>query len=134
MRIILLFIVPAFLCCKLLAQAPTATLVGRILDRSQAAIPGVAVTVRSVDTNQIRAAQTETDGEYTVSNLTPGLYEVTMTKTGFKSVHETKLELQAGQIARVDIHLEIGQVTETLEVKAETLLLSTEVSSRGAVI
>ena len=117
-----------------LAQAPTATLVGRILDRSQAAIPGVSVSVRSVDTNQVRAVQTEDGGEYTVSNLSPGFYEVTITKSGFKSLRETKLELQAGQTARLDSHLEIGQVTETLEVKAETMLLNTETSSRGEVI
>jgi outer membrane receptor protein involved in Fe transport len=116
------------------AQAPTATLVGRIVDASHAAIPGVEIKVRQLDTNAIRTAQTDELGEYTVSALAPGFYEVTFDKAGFKKVIEQKLELQADQSARVDLELTVGAVTEAVEVSAETTLLNTETSSRGDVV
>jgi hypothetical protein len=116
------------------AQAPVATLVGRIVDASHAAVPGVAIKVRQVDTNLVRTAQTLSDGEYTVSALQPGFYEVTFDKAGFKTVTEKKLELQADQTARLDVELAVGAVTEVVEVTATTPLMNTETSSRGDVV
>lgn len=116
------------------AQAPTATLVGRIVDASHAAVPGVAIKVRAVDTNMIRTAQTTGEGEYTVSALVPGFYEVSFDKAGFKSVTEKKLELQADQTARLDLELAVGAVTEKIEVAAIVPLMNTETSSRGDVV
>ena len=116
------------------AQAPTATLVGRIVDASHAAVPGVAIKVRQVDTNAVRTAQTTAEGEYTVSALASGFYEVTFDKTGFKSVTEKRLELQADQTARLDIELAVGAVTEVVEVTAVLPLMNTETSSRGDVV
>src|SRR5580693_1090854 len=116
------------------AQAPTATLVGRIVDASHAAVPGVAIKVRQVDNNLVRTAQTTGEGEYTVSALAPGFYTVAFEKAGFKSVLDQKLELQADQTARLDIELAVGAVTETVEVTAKQPIVNTEVSSRGAVV
>src|SRR5579863_4659213 len=83
-----------------LAQTPTATLVGRITDSSKAGIPEVSVKVRNLDTNDLRTVQSHGDGEYTIANLEPGFYEITLEKSGFKQARESRLELQVGQTAR----------------------------------
>jgi outer membrane receptor protein involved in Fe transport len=116
------------------AQTPSATLVGRITDASHAGVPAANIQVRNVNTNESRTAQSQFDGEYTVSNLSPGTYEVTVDKTGFRRLHESNLELQVEQTARLDAQLQVGATTETVEVKADVPLLNTETSSRGDVI
>src|SRR5258708_2428719 len=116
------------------AQTPTATLVGRITDASHAGVPAATIQVRNVNTNQLRTAQSQADGEYTVSNLTPGVYEVVIDKPGFKQLRESNLELQVEQTARLDAYLQVGAVTETVEVTADVPLVNTETSSRGDVI
>ncbi len=116
------------------AQTPSATLVGRITDGSHAAVTGATIQVRKVNTNESRTAQSQFDGEYTVSNLSPGNYEVIIDKAGFRRLHESNLELQVEQTARLDAQLQIGTTTETVEVKADVPLLNTETSSRGDVI
>src|ERR1035438_8493105 len=116
------------------AQTPSATLVGRIVDASKAGVAAAAVRVRDVNTNEIRSAQSQPEGEYTVSNLPPGTYEVTIDKAGFKQVHESSLELQVDQTARLDVQLEVGAVTQSVEVVASVPLLNTESFSRGDVV
>ncbi len=116
------------------AQTPSATLVGRITDASHAGIAGATVQVRSVSTNELRTTQSQADGEYTISNLQPGGYEVTIDKAGFKQLRESNLTLQVDQIARVDAQLQIGAVMQTVDVKADVPLMNTENFSRGDVI
>src|SRR4051812_2781535 len=116
------------------AQTPSATLVGRIVDPSSAAVVGASVRVRNVDTNDTRVTETKVDGEYTVAALAPGNYEVTVEKDGFKLLRQEQLILQVGQIARVDGVLQIGAVSQTVDVEATVPLVNTETSSRGDVI
>jgi hypothetical protein len=84
------------------AQSPTATLVGTVRDGSGASIAGAAIGVRNVETGEIRNAQSQPDGEFTVPNLPPRKYEVTIAKTGFRTLRETSLELKVDQGARLD--------------------------------
>jgi hypothetical protein len=116
------------------AQTSSGSLVGRVTDASQAAIAGAAIQVRDVATNQMRTAVTQADGQYTVSNLPAGFYQVTIDKSGFKQVRENNLELQVEQVARLDVQLEVGSVSETVEIKASVPLLNTETFARGDVI
>ena len=116
------------------AQTPTATLVGRIVDGSQAAIVGATIRVRNVDTNDIRTAQSQVDGEYTVSTLPPGNYQVIVEKEGFKQLREQNLELQVDQTARLDAQLQIGALSQSIDVEASVPLLNTETSAKGEVI
>jgi hypothetical protein len=116
------------------SQTPTGNIVGRVTDSTRAAVPGASIKIRNVNTNLTRTAQSQDDGEYTVSNLEPGTYDVVFDKAGFRQVHESGLELQVDQTARMDARLEIGAVSETVEIKADTTLINTETSSRGDVI
>src|SRR5215510_3373197 len=117
--IALLLVEALVLSCLGVAQAPTATLVGRVTDASHAPVPGAKIQVRNVNTNEIRTAQTGAEGEYTVSNLPPGLYDVIIGQAGFKLLREAKLELKVDQTARLDAQLEVGSVSEAVEVTAQ---------------
>ena len=116
------------------AQTPTATLVGRVTDPSGAAIPSAELRVRNAVTNDVRQARTSATGEFTVPSLAPGRYDITVEITGFRTLRQEGLELQVDQVARVDLKLQVGAVSESIEVKAEAPLLNTENASKGEVI
>ena len=116
------------------AQAPTATLVGEVMDPSKAVIPGATVTIRDVATNLTRTVQTGPQGEYTISNLGVGHYDVSISKAGFNKLEKTGLELTADQTARLDATLEVGTSVQIATVTADVGLLNTETSTRGDVI
>jgi hypothetical protein len=81
-----------------------------------------------------RSAKTDSTGQYTVSNLAPGNYEITISMTGFNQLKESNLELTADQTARLDAVLQIGTTTEAVNVSADVGLLNTETSSKGDLI
>ena len=87
------------------AQTPSATVLGRLLDPAGAAVAGASVRVRNVDTNEIRTAETQGEGEYSIPALSPGNYELVVEKAGFKLLRQEHLVLQVGQAARVDATL-----------------------------
>src|SRR5579864_8239321 len=101
----------------LVAQQLTATLVGRVTDAAHAVIPDANILVRNVDTNQARTGKSNAQGEYTISELAPGFYDVTIDKSGFKQLRETRLELKVDDVARLDARLEVGTVSESVEVR-----------------
>lgn len=110
------------------------TVTGEVKDSSGAAIADAQVLVRNTATNGVRVATTNEDGVYTIPALVPGMYDVKAEKTGFKTATRTGIELQVQQTARIDFGLEVGQVTETIEVSAAAALLTTENATVGAVI
>jgi hypothetical protein len=118
----------------MLGQAPTATLVGQVVDPTKANISGATVAVRNTATNETRTIKTDSVGLYTVSNLAPGLYEVTISAVGFNQLKESNLELTAEQTARLDATLQIGATTESVTVSADIGLLNTDTSSKGDLI
>src|SRR5499426_37299 len=117
-----------------LAQTPTATVTGQARDASGAAIPGVRVSARNVQTNIERSAVTSESGDYTIPLLNIGEYRVSVEKQGFKKAVQTGLTLQVDQKARLDFTLEVGQVSESVEIAAVTSLIQTDSASVGTVI
>lgn len=117
-----------------LSQAPTATLVGRVVDQSDAAIVGATVVIRNTGTNQMRTTQTGTDGEYTISDLPAAVFDVTITMQGFETLHQTNLELSPDQTVRLDETLHVGAQIATVSVTADVGLLNTDTSSVGDVV
>jgi hypothetical protein len=130
----LLFVALCVFAALVGAQTSSATLVGRVTDVSHAPVSGATVTVRAVTTNETRTAQSQDNGEFTISDLQPTVYEVFFDKSGFKQLIEKNLKLEVGQTARLDAQLQIGAVMQRVEVEAEVPLLNTETSSRGDVI
>src|SRR5215467_9653762 len=117
------------------AQNPTATLVGTVRDGSGAVVLDASLELHNTDTGEIRKTLTADKGQFTIPNLVPGPYEITVTKPGFRSVRETNIELQMDQVARIEIKLEIGTIAQTVEVNAvATPLISTENGTKGEVM
>ena len=116
------------------AQAPTSGIVGRVLDPRGATVAGAGIRVRSIQTNQVRQASSDEKGEFTIPNLAPGPYELTISKDGFRTVKETNLALEIEQVARLEFQLQLGMVSESVEVTAAAPLINTEDASKGDVI
>jgi hypothetical protein len=116
------------------SQTPTATVVGTIEDPSGASLPGVKIQIQNIDTGEIRAAVTEIEGEFAVTNLAPGTYSFVGEKPGFKKIHEAEFELEGDQTARFEFKMTVGDVSESMEVRADVPLINTENATRGDVI
>jgi len=117
-----------------MAQQTTATIVGAVTDPSGSVLPGVEIRVRGVDTNLIRETKTDGSGNYTIPFLPSGRYESTAKARGFRTNNVSVFQLEVGQTARIDLKMEIGDVTESVQVTADTAALQTENATVGAVI
>lgn len=118
----------------LLAQEFRATISGHVFDASRAAVPNAKVQAVNVATNETTTATTDTSGAYTIPILRPGNYTVTATASGFKQYVRENIVLEVAKVAGIDITLEIGAVTERVEVTAQAALLETQSASRGGVV
>jgi hypothetical protein len=117
-----------------MAQSPTATLVGTVRDPQRAVIVGAEINVRDLNTNAIRIAKTDAQGEYTISGLDPGTYDVIISKATFKEVENPTITLEAMQSARFDATLPVGSVNQEVVVNTEVGALNTENGEKGDVI
>jgi hypothetical protein len=117
-----------------LAQSTTAQITGTITDPSGAAIPAAQISVASDSTGLSRQTNSGTAGTYTVALLPPGVYRVTVVHDGFKPVTRSGVELQVDQVARLDFALQVGSMSERIEVTANAPLLDSDTSSLGQVI
>ncbi|MCC6588560.1 MAG: TonB-dependent receptor [Bryobacterales bacterium] len=117
-----------------LAQVPTAVLTGIVKDHSGAVVPSVKVTAINTGTNLSREAVTDSSGTYRIAALNPGPYRVEAEAAGFKKATVSNLVLEVGLQARVDIDLQVGEVTQTLEVAGAAPLINTESNLIGGVI
>jgi hypothetical protein len=97
-------------------------------------VPGAAVTITNVDTGIARDAVTNASGRYQAQNLPVGSYQVEASFTGFKTVTRRGITLTVGQTARVDLALELGAVTEMVEVVGEAPLLETQDAVIGGLV
>lgn len=116
------------------AQEFRATISGRVLDATGAFVPNAKVVATNVANNETNEATTNTSGAYSIPFLRPGEYKVTVTAAGFKQATRENLILEVGRIVGVDITLEVGNVTESVNVVAETALLETQTASRVGVV
>lgn len=116
------------------AQVGTATITGRVTDPTGAAVPAVEVVVTSLETNFRYNAVTNTEGLFRVQSLQPGKYRVSFTAAGFKSVVRDSLDVRSGDTLPLDVSLEVGNVSERVEVTGRAPLLETETSATGTVV
>jgi len=114
------------------SQEVTATIVGTITDQSGAAVSGAAVKANSVDRGTSYSALSNDAGLYRISELPAGSYTLTVGRAGFSTVSHDQFVLEVNQVARIDLALKVGQVTETVEVTGAAPVLekdSTQVST-----
>ena len=109
-------------------QTGLATITGTITDQTGAAVPNAPVVVKSLDTGTTFQGASSSTGNYTVTQLPVGDYELSVTVSGFKKYTHTNFHLAAGQTLGEDIGLQVGQSTESVTISAEASLLQTESS------
>src|SRR5690242_20025814 len=105
-----------FACC---AYAQTfGEITGRVTDPSGAVIPGASVSLTNVNTSAVRNVVTTEAGAYTFPSIAPGSYRLRTELPGFKTALSEPFEVQVQQVVRLDVVLQVGQVSETVEVAA----------------
>ncbi len=111
------------------AQVATGTILGNVKDNSGAPVPGATVTATNVGTQVSRTATTDTDGQYTLTLLPVGRYQVEVTLSGFKNFSQTGIVLEVGRNARIDATIEPGNLSEVVSVIADAPLVETSSSA-----
>ncbi len=116
------------------AQIDNGNITGRVTDSSGAVIPGAQVTVTQTQMNFETVLQTNEEGMYRAVQLRPGPYRVTVVAQGFKRLVRENLELHVGETLAINAALDVGAVSDSVEVKANAELLQTETSSTGTAL
>lgn len=114
--------------------AQTSQITGRVTDSSGAVIVTAQVVATQVDSGSRYTAQSNQDGYFTITRLEPGRYRLDIQHPGFKPVLRSGIVLQVDQTARVDFALELGSITERVEISAEAPLVDSETSDVGQVV
>ncbi|MFN7925800.1 MAG: carboxypeptidase-like regulatory domain-containing protein, partial [Bryobacteraceae bacterium] len=130
----------SLVCLALLASAiPAAAqtfgeINGTVSDSTGAVVAGVTVTIVNTGTSVTRKVETNDSGNYTAPFLPPGVYQIRAEKQGFKAATRSGLQLQVAETARADFSIEVGSVSESIEVQGGAPLLNTENATVGTVI
>ena len=129
-------LVPAalFFPSLLSAQDARGTVLGRVTDPSAALISGASVRATNTGTGVVAAAKTNEAGNYTLPYLPPGNYQVRCEAAGFKQFIRDGIAVRVGDAVEVNIQMQLGDTAESIEVKAETPLLSTAEATLGQVV
>lgn len=110
----------------LFGQTGLASLTGQITDPTGAVMPNVTVNAKRVETGLVLQGTTTATGNYTITQMPIGRYEIQIEQPGFKKYENTSLALEASQVLRLDVALEVGNVTESVTVTTEASLLKTD--------
>jgi Carboxypeptidase regulatory-like domain len=132
-RLFAIGVVAGFSVCCLFAQT-FGEVTGRVTDPSGAVIPGASLTLTNVNTSGVRNVVTTEPGTYTFPSIPPGVYRLRTELPGFKTAVSESFEVQVQQVVRLDIVLQLGQVSDTVEVAATAELLQSETAAVGTVI
>jgi hypothetical protein len=108
------------------AQILYGSVVGVVKDSTGSVLPGATVTIVNKETNLTREAVTNSDGAYSIINVQPGPYDIKVSLTGFRDTARYNVPVTIGDIARFDVAMEVGSVTESVLVVGESPLLQTD--------
>jgi hypothetical protein len=123
-----------FSSAQLSAQVGTADVLGTVTDSTGAVLQNAKVTIKNLGTTAARTTVTNDKGGYIFTTLPNGTYSLTVEMAGFKSYSATGFSLSTGDRARYDAKLDTGEVTETVQVTADTATMQTDSSSVGSTI
>ncbi|MDQ6663823.1 MAG: TonB-dependent receptor [Acidobacteriota bacterium] len=117
-----------------IGQTFTASLTGVVTDPKQAGIPGATLKLLNTGTNDTRESTTGTDGRYTFSQLLPGNYELTAEAKGFKIFVQRGMNLRASQSAELNLPMQLGDVTQSVEVASAPVMLDTQSANEAVTL
>ncbi|HEY9430213.1 MAG TPA: TonB-dependent receptor [Blastocatellia bacterium] len=115
-------------------ELTTGSMVGVVKEESGAIVSGASVTVTNRATGAQRSATSGETGEFSIPGLAPALYNVRVEKQGFRAYLVEGLELKINQVARLEVRLQVGAITEAVTVTGGAALLETDTSAVGQVI
>jgi carboxypeptidase family protein len=125
----------AFFSGLLIPQSTTGTINGRVLDETGQAIPGATINLTRRDTGDLRTFTSEATGEFVFTSIQPGAYDLSVKAQGFKTFEKKGIALSASDRLSVgDLKLQLGSVSESVEVTAETANVQIVSSERSAVL
>jgi hypothetical protein len=119
---------------SLYSQAVNGSLVGSVTDSTGGTISGAKITLTETDTKIVKTTQTNPSGGYEFLELPPGTYSVAAEMAGFKKEVQSGIVVQANNSPRIDMQLQAGNVSETIEVKANANVLQTERADTGSTV
>lgn len=123
------------LCCApLRSQESRGTITGRVVDASGAVVAGAEVRVTNKETGATATARSNGAGNYTIPYLLPGVYDLSADFTGFKKTETPGIQVRVNDVLRIEVRLEVGTATETVEVKGGAPLLEASNVSIGQVV
>src|SRR3984885_1350632 len=112
----------------------TASLSGRVVDASGAAVPGATITIKNTATSATQTVTSDDQGRYAVTDLPIGPYDLTISKTGFQNSARTGLTLTVGATPGLDIQMTVGQASETVSGNAEGAQVETTTSAVSSLV
>ncbi len=133
-RLVRLALVSILLLPLASAQDARGTIVGRVTDSTGANVPNVEVRATNVATGVVASNRSNESGNYAIPYLTPGVYNVVSETQGFKKFVRDNVQVRVNDTVELNIAMMVGDVTESVEVTADTPLLSTAESSLGQVV
>ena len=117
-----------------LAQEETAGITGTVVDPGGAPVKDAAVTARDNDRGTVQSTQTNDSGAFSFPRLPVGSYQLKVSAQGFQTTVISKITLVLNQVARLDLKLKVGQVSESVEVTSESPLLQTDTTLVGSLV
>ena len=112
------------------SQIFTANVTGTATDATGSIIVGAKVRLLNNSTHEERTTSTSDTGRYTIPQLQPGNYELSVTAPGFKKFVTSSIDLTTNQSAEYDAHMEIGEASQRVEVKAPLVAIDTQTANK----
>ncbi len=116
------------------AQAPTASVSGRVSDPSGASIPDARITIKNTGTSAVQNANTDSQGRYIIPDLSIGTYDISVIKMGFQTAVRAGVNLTVGAAPVIDFTLTVGQTNQTVEVSAVVTQVDTTSSQMASLV
>src|SRR6202789_3091266 len=111
------------------AQTAQGRISGQVTDSTGAAVPNATINIENIATHVSRTLQTNSTGDYAAPSIDPGVYALTVEASGFTKLVRERVQIEVGNDLKIDFHLKIGSINETVEVKDEAPL--TEAGNAG---
>jgi len=132
--LIFVFLLLASICMPCNAQSVDTAITGIVSDSSGAVIPGATVTVTSASTGESKSAVTSRTGDFSITYLIPGTYQIAVTASGFGTYTQTGVVLQLDQMAKINVAMKIASNQQVVQVEEAPPMLQTQDPSIGTVV